>query len=409
MRNTIRVPLLVALATLFALPVAADDLEKARQEELERQEAFREGFTEIVNDLNYQSFDRFVAAIDREAMVDRIYGLRLIDPRIKRSFEENLEDSFPHMVQTGAGIARAGIVPIRGMPESGLRITLVGIESRGDRGRGVIRIDLDNFQFNYQEFDLRLDSRGNVIIFDWIDYLAGMSFSESIGRYLVLATPSKQALRKFLDIPNASERELYLFGELMKAARDGNLDKYFELRDGLAPRLQQQRIVIETSVLAARAKRQRRAMVGALGVMAEQFPQEPLYALMLLDYFFPQKKFDEGAAALQSLSRELGFADAAMDARMSAALLAAGNVSEAVTYADKALDREPALELGWLSALNARNAAADYPGAVESLATLEADFGYELGPEVLKKSRVFEDLMQSEAFAGWLQTRPPTE
>ena len=408
MNMKVRIPVLAVLASLFATPALGDDIEEARKEEQRKQAAFRAGFTQLVDHLNNERYDRFAAAIDRREMVERIYGLRLIDARIKKSFEDNLENSFPFLVQSGAGISLAGIVPARGKPDSGLSVKLLGIESRGDRGRAVIRVDLDNFQFNYQEFDLRLEGN-RVVVNDWNDYLAGMYFSESVGRYLVLTTPSKQALRKMLDLPNASDRELYLFGELMKAARDGNLDKYFEVRDGLAARVRNQRIVVETSVLASRAKRQRAKMVGALGIMAEQYPEEPFYALMLLDYFFPQKKFEEGMAALQALAAELGFEDAAMDARISAAQLAAGNVSEAVGYADAALEREPALELAWLSALNARNAAGDYPGSVESLARLEGEFGYDLGPETLKKSRVFADLMQSAEFQQWLSSRSAAE
>ena len=74
--------------------------------------------------------------------------------------------------------------------------------------------------------------------------------------------------------------------------------------------------------------------------------------------------------------------------------------------ADEALEREPNLELGWLSALNARNAAGDYRGTVEALTRLEGDFGYDLGPENLKKSKVFGDLMASEPFQAWLASRP---
>lgn len=406
MTTTIRRIGLVALALALVSPLAADELEERQKEERRKQEAFRAGFTEIINDLNYQIYETLIEAIDRDDMVDRIYGLRLIDQKVKRSFEENLENSWPYMVQSGAAFLTAGIVPSRGVPESGLRVRLVGIESRGDRGRAVIRQDLEKHQFNYQEFDLRLTDRDEVQVIDWVDYLTGLTFSDSIGRYLVMATPGKPALRKLLDIPNANDRELYLFGELMKAARDGNLGKYFEVRDTLPPRIQKQRIVVETSVQLARAARQRRVMVDALGIMAEHYPDEPRYTLMLLDYFFPQKKYQQGIAALRALADEIGFPDAAMEARISAAELAAGNVGEAVAYADAALQREPTLELAWLSALNARNAAADYAGAVAALTRLEADFGYDLGPENLEKSRVFSDLMRSSEFRAWLGTRP---
>jgi len=405
-----RVSILITLFAVFAVPsVHADegeDVETAAQQEERRKAEFRLGFASIVSDLNQQYLDSFIRAIDQADMVDRIYGLRLIDPRIKKQFADNLENSFDLMVQSGAGIARAGIVPAWGVPEEGVRYTLLGVESRGELGRAVVRMDLSNFQFNYQQYDLRLGNGGRVIIVDWTDYLTGLTFSESVGRYLVLATPSKTALRKMLDIRNITERELYLFGELLKAARDGNLAKFQELRDGMQPRFQRQRIVVESAVHAAKARRKRREMVAALGEMFKHFPEEPLYSLMLLDYVFPQKKYEDGIAALARLADELDFPDAAMDARLSAAYLAAGNPAEAVVYADAALDREPGLELGWLSALNARNAVGDYSGAVLALTELEAKFGYDLGPETLKKSKVFGNLITSDEFAAWLESRP---
>jgi len=385
--------------TVLSVGAIADEAEDAAEVEARKQKAFRAGVASIVNDLNFEYFDGFLNAIDQPDMLDRIYGLRLIDQRIKKQFEENLEGSWP-------GLIKGGIVPARGVPEEGLRFTLLGVESRGDLGRAVVRADLDDFQFNYFEFDLRLDQRENVVIVDWINFLDGQEYSQDVGLYLVLALPSKSALRKLLDFSNASERELFQFGELMKAARDGNLAKYNELRDGMQPRFQRQRIVVESAVRVARNVRRRREMVAALGIMAEHFPEEPLYSLMLLDHYFPQKKFEEGLAALQRLKDELDVEDAAMDARMSAALLALGNPVEAGAYADLALGREPGLELGWLSALNARNAVGDFAGTVAALAKLEGEFGYDLGPENLKKSRVFGDLMQSDEFAAWLESRP---
>ncbi len=386
-------------------PVLADDADDAAAVEAGKQEAFRAGFASLVNDLNQQYAGSFVRSIDRDDMLERIYGLRLVDQRIKKQFEENLEQSFGPMVESGAGIARAGIVPVFRKPENGAKYTILGMESRGDLGQAVVRIDLDDFQFNYQVFDLRLDSRERVVVVDWTDYLAGITFSESIGRYLVMATPSKAALRKMLDIKNANDRELYLFGELLKAARDGNLDKYNDVLGTVQPRFQRQRIVVESGVHAAKARKNRRAMVAAVGKMAEYYPDEPLYSLMLLDYLFPNRKYEEGVAALGRLADKLGVPDAAMDARMSAGYLAMGNTAEAVIYADAATEREPGLELGWLSALNARNASGDFAGAVAALNELETRFGYDLGPETLKKSKVFGNLMASAEYQAWLEGR----
>ena len=130
------VPLIFSVLCAGAI---ADEVEDPAVVEARKQEAFRAGVVSIVNDLNYEFYDSFIDAVDQAEMIDRIYGLRLIDQRIKKQFEENVEASWP-------GLIKGGIIPGRGVPEDGLRYTLLGVESRGDLGRAVVRVDLENFQ-----------------------------------------------------------------------------------------------------------------------------------------------------------------------------------------------------------------------------------------------------------------------
>jgi len=390
-------PRIISYLFLFAIvmlsPIRADEREDAAKAELARQEAFRSKLEVIADDLNHSSLNRLIGSIDRGDMIDRIFGLRLIDQKVKKSFNENLEFSYEDMI--------ASAFPI---PEDGLKATLLGVESRGDLGRAVIRFDYPDFEFAYHEYDLRLDEKGRVIIVDWTNFLRGMKFSDGIGRSLVLAAPSKSALRKLLDFQNVSERELFQFGELMKAVRDRRLDRYLEIMGGLDQRFKRQRIVVESSVQVAREARKRRQMVAALAVMADYFPDEPLYSLMLLDHYFPSRKYNEAFQALQRLSERLDFQDAAMDARMSAAALVLEKPQEASAYADKALEREPGLELAWWSALNARASLSDFAGSVEALQRLEGEFGYELGPEALGKNRSYAQLLDSTEYKSWRES-----
>jgi tetratricopeptide (TPR) repeat protein len=385
---------LFVAAILFVLPVNADEAEDKEKEELARQETFREGMRAIVDDLNHGSFDSFIKAINQSDMVERIFGLRLIDQKIKRQFNEQLEYSYEGMITSAFVI-----------PEDGLKATLLGVESRGDLGRAVVRFDLPKLQFNYHEYELRLDKRGRVAIVDWTDYLKGMKFSEGIGRSMVMVAPSKSAMRKLLDFQNVNEQQLFQFGELLKSVRDRRPDRYREIRDGMEPRFQRQRIVIESSVQIARQTRKRRQMVAALQIMAEQFPEEPLYSLMLLDYYFPSKKYTEAVEALQRLSNRLDFEDAAMEARLSATALVMGNPQDAAAYADMALGREPGLELAWWSALNARAALSDFTASVEALQVLESEFGYELDADALQRDPGYAELLASDEFNHWLETR----
>jgi tetratricopeptide (TPR) repeat protein len=385
---------LVLLYLLAASAVAQSNISEAEQAELARQESFRSGMVAIVDDLNRQSFDRFVNSIDQRALIDAIYGLRLIDQQVKKQFNENLEYSWKSMV-TGSYRAK----------EEPLKVRLLGVESRRNLGRAVVRIDLPNFQFNYHEFDLRLTDDGRVLITDWLDYLQGKRFSDDVGDSLVMAAPSNSAMRKLLDFRNVTDQDLFRFGELLKAVRDRQLPRYLEILADIGERFQRQRIVVESTVHLARAVRKRREMIAGLRTMAAHYPNEPLYSLMLLDYYFPSRKYEAANDALLTTYRKLGFDDSAMEARLSSAALVLGNAQDAAGHANRALELEPGLELGWWSALSARVALGDFQSAVKALEALEREFGYELDAESLGKTPAYRDLLSSAEFREWLSTK----
>ena len=381
-------------AVLWATAAAADEMQDAAQAEQVRQATFRNGMEAIATDLAATNYDSFVAAIDRNDMMQRIFGLRLVDPHVKKQVTDNLDYTFESMVKS-AFIET----------QDGLKATLLGVESNGNEGRAVVRFDLPDFQFDYHEYLLRLDDNGRLVIVDWMDFLDGMLFSENIGRMLVMAMPSHAAERKLIDFQDASDTELFQFGELLKAARDRKMDRYLQIRDSMDERFRNQRIVVETTVQLAKTVRRRRDMVGGLKIMAELYPDEPLYSLMLLDYYFPARKYAEALAALTRLYARLGFEDAAMEARISAAELVLGKTGDAKTRADRAVSLEPGLELGWWSALGARAALEDYAGAVEALKVLEGQFRYDLGPDALERDPAYRGLLASDAYKNWRASR----
>lgn len=384
-------PLLLTALVALAMPVLADEAEQA---ELARQEAFRAGMQDIVDGLNSGSPDRFVAAIDAEDFVERIFGLRLIDQKVKKSFRESMEYSFDAMVS----------MTFRDSKDN-MRATLLGVESRGDRGRAVVRFDLPNFQFSYHEYDLRLDADNNLVVVDWIDFLQGEKFSDGMGTTLVMAAPSKPAVRKLIDFKNVKEADLFQFTELLKAARDRQVERYIDIINGLDERLARQKVIVLTSVQLTKQIRSRRLQRTALTFMAKYHPEEPLFSLMLLDYYFPTRQYEEALASLVRLYDRLDVEDAAMEARLSAATLVMGNTQDAEAHAEKALQLEPGLELAWWSALRSRAALDDYPRAVAALTVLEGEFGYELEPDALNKDPGLQGLLASAEYNGWLASR----
>jgi len=168
--------LLLVLVNGLSASVWADA--DAEKEEAARQAAFQSGMQRIVDDLNTGSTDGFVNSIDRADLLDRIFGLRLIDQRIKKQVREDLPQSLLRYVTS--------TLP---STEEGVKTKLLGVESRGVRGRAVVRFDLPDSQFNYKEYDLLLNGDGKVIIRDWTDFLDGSVFTESVGQSMVMAAP----------------------------------------------------------------------------------------------------------------------------------------------------------------------------------------------------------------------------
>ncbi len=361
--------------------------QNAEEGEAARHEAFRASFVAVIDDLNAGSFDKLISAIDKEDFVDRIFGLRLIDQRVKRQFRERLKYDFDGLVKSGFAETKEGV-----------KATLLGFDSRADLGRAVVRFDLPDFQFGYHEYDLRRRENGELVIVDWLDFLAGEKFTDAMGMSLILAAPGKPAVRKLVDFKNIRERELFQLTELLKAARDRKLDRYWEILEGMDERLQRQEVVVLTTIKLSKQVRNRRAVRKALTEMAAQHPEDPRYSLMLLDYYFPTRRYEDAFAALLRLKDRLGVDDAAMLARLSAAALVLGRQDDAVDYAESALAMEDDLELAWWSALRAHAATGDFDKAAAAVVVLERQFDHRLGPEELGRDRSLAGLVASDAY-----------
>lgn len=383
--------LLIFLLACTTMASAQDDArESERQAELERQQIFRAGFQDIIDDLNKNSLERFAHAIDQEDMLERIFGLRLIDPKVKKSFREGFDERLASYLKSAFAST-----------EGNIRAAWLGFGSKGNRGKAIVRYDLPDFQFNYHEYELRLDDSGRVFIVDWVDYLDGEKFSDGVGVVLIALNPGKPAVRKMMDFQGPTEQQVFQMTEILKAYRDNQVDRYFDILETVDEELRRQRVTVLMSVHVSRATRNRRKLRTALVGVDKYFPAEPLFSLMLLDYYFPTRKYDLAMESLLRLQSQLGVQDSAMSARLSAAALVLGNTEEALTFAEEAIQLEPGLELGWWSTLRARTALEQFEGAIEALDVLEKQFGYTLSPQAFEKDPSMAALLRSKEYEDW--------
>lgn len=391
--NRLTTTLMLALL-LAVLPVHADDeIDQREVEEARRQQAFQDGMQVIVEDLNKGSYLQLVRAMNDDDLLERIFGLRLIDQRIKRDFRDRIreDDGFERFIRSLYSEEA----------KDGLRAHLLTVESRDTRGRAVVRFDMPHFQFNYIEYQLELDDKDRLSVLDWDDYMRGYRMSERMGLLLVQSQPSASAARKLVDFPNVQEREVFQIMEVLKAARDMDFDRFFNIFENLNEKLQRQRAVLIVGLDAARDARKRRNQRTMLVAIDRYYPNDPLFALSLLDYYFPAKQYQKAYDALVRVSRKLRIDDAATNARLSSTMLVMGKVEDAVTYAAKSVQQEPDLELAWWAALRAQVAASDFTAAVEALAQLAGRFGHTLDPAALGKDPSLRQFSESSEYRDW--------
>lgn len=386
---------LTFLAFMLSCHVAGAqvDFEQLEAEEARMQQAFADNMNAVVQDLNNGSFDSFVRAIDQDDMIERIFGLRLIDQKIKRDFREDMQEpgQFAEFIESTH----------QAEAKDGIRARLLVVESRGDRGRAVVRFDMAFFQVNYMEYDLQLGPDDRLIINDWTDYLWGHTFSERMGLTMVQAQPNVNNVRKLIDFPNVREQQVFQVIEILKAARDFDLDRFFQIYDDLEDKLKRQRVVILIGLDATRIARKRRYQRTLLQAMDEHFPEEPLYALSLLDYYFPAERYQDAYNALVRLQNKLRIDDGVTAARLSSATLVMGRIDDADAFADRSISLEPDLELGWWSVFRTRVVLQRHADAIEALVKLRDDFGRDLETETLAKDGMFQNFIRSAEYQEW--------
>ncbi len=375
--------------------IAQAELDEREVLEQARQQAFSDGMSAIIGNLNAGSFKLFTKAIDKDDFIDRIFGLRLIDGGIKRDFRSDIKES-----EKWSGFVKSLYAK---ESEDGIRATLLIVESRGESGRAVVRFDMSRFRANYHEYDLRLDDKGRVIIVDWNDYLWGHLFTDRMGLTMVQAKPNKNAARKLVDFSNVREEQIFQIMELLKATRDRDFDRYAQIMETLDERLKAQRTIIKLGLDTARAARKRGVQRDSLQMVDRYFATDPLFALALMDYYLPAKRYQDAYDALLNLQRYLRIDDALLNARLSSILLVMNRIDDATELALKSVTQEPDLELGWWSVIRARVTAKKYADAIEALETLERDFGQALGPDALSKDPLFRDFMLSAEYRGWFE------
>jgi tetratricopeptide (TPR) repeat protein len=369
---------LIVLATpLFA----ADDDTKA----FGQFQGFLEG-------MDQKSFEMMQDYIDQTDLTNRILSHQSVQPDVEQAFRSD----FWNIIETGV----AAVLPPEGSKVKG---ELIQFEFEDGQGRACVRFAYPNHNFQFRRFELRHDRRGRLKISDWFDSNKGLTFSALIGEELLTAKPTKEATRRLLSIETPSDLQLFQATELLKAIRDHDAPRFFDIYNEFDDQLKKVPWIAKNAVSMAHDLKDIDRFARTLEIFADVFADDPDMALLLSDYYLIVQDYERALTALQRFEQHFAVNEGALPARLSAIALAAGKLEEAETFAVAATTNEPKVELGWWSLLRVRTAAKDYQGALAALTYLEDNFGHRLDARKLRrdKFRAFTKLASSQEFKDW--------
>ena len=379
---------LAATAVVAGLMAPAAAMTDSEVDELRTQ------FEGVVEGLNNDSFDRFNRAISKKDMTARIFGGRLIEPDVKLAFSSDFTASLQGMFVSSFPPSEAEILG-----------TLIDFRFAENEGQAVVRYAASGYRYSYHAYELGVDSKGRLLILDWLDYFQGNRFSGDAGQALAMAMPSKPATRNMLKNKTLGDGEIFQAGELFKAVRDKVAERFFQIFDGLDPALLNEPVILRLNLHLSLAFPQSARAAKAVEMIVDAFPDDHLNSLRMVGYFIANRRYQDAIDAIERFQAGSGIRDGAMESVKSAAALAMGSTDDAEKYALQATAVEPSLELGWWSLLRARTGAKNYDGATEALARLEDDFGHTLDAAKLKRDRFLKVLAEQQEYLDWRASR----
>lgn len=359
----------------------------------------RKQFEAVIDGLNDNVFDAFQRAVDEDALVSRIFGTRVIDNDAKEQFAA----AFPNNLQQ---MFVSSFPRPRTEGEAGGEIlgTIIAFQFQNGQGRAIVRYEGRGYRFSYHAYELKR-SRSKLAIVDWFDFYHSTWFSEDAGNALLRAMPAAASVRAVMKTPNPSEGQVFQVGELLKAARDQNAQRYFQIYDGLEDVLRNEPHVVVLNYQYCRGLGDPARLDQAVQSLVAAFPGDALYSLGLSRYYIGRNLFEEAIVELDRFETALGMKDGVSEAFKATSAMALGDFERAQAFAVSATEVEPALELSWWTLLRARTAAGDYAGATEALTQLEDRFKHLLIPQKLRRDRFLKVLIDQQEYKDWREAR----
>ncbi|MFQ5548843.1 MAG: tetratricopeptide repeat protein [Woeseia sp.] len=379
-------PVLRMLVILPAMLVASPGIDSADAADGELEAKVDSIFMEM----NEGSSRAFSGAIDAGALLSRVFDGLDVTPGLKARYSDTIRRGVPQLGENAR----------KRMPE-GEFAKVLKVRREGEKATALVRFGFGNGNFGYNRYDLEIDSAGDIRIVDWLDYLEGERYSESVRRSVVTNQPTAGSVRGLVPDHDGSDEEYARLAEVMTAYRTKDYQKFYNDSATLSRALRGSRFMHLLTCQVSRMTRDRNLYLQAYRALANNFGDDPQVVFQLLSYYFSRGDYEEVNRALRMLQEDFGVRDAALLALMSRTSLGLRNVDEAAVLAEEAISLEPGLHTAYWAAINAHVMMRRFSFAVMTARSLEDQTGEPLDTEQFEKNAMYGEFIKSPQYKQW--------
>jgi hypothetical protein len=306
-------------------------------------------------------------------------------------------ENFVTGVRTGLerGLSQVGTVMVNNLGPAAKLSFLRARDVQGVR-RVLVRIDLGDRGINYIDFFVHQRQDGSWGIFDWLDYVQGQTYTESLRMAMALMVKEKPSLMsRLFGLPDIDERSAGLIAKMGKLGQQGDWAAWLEVYRTLPAGLRNSRVLLTIRIGAASGLGDQDEYLSAMSDLHANQGDDPTLSLALVDYYLLVGDFVRAYRAVDRLDEYTG-GDAALTNLRAGIALFEGDNAASIRYARQAIALDAGYESPYWNIMVAGSRAGDYRAAMDGVRGLEARFGYEFSEDELMESEDLSGLVASE-------------
>jgi hypothetical protein len=299
------------------------------------------------------------------------------------------------------GLSQVGTVMVKNLGPA-VKVSYLRTRTVQGASRVLVRIDLGDRGINYIDFFVHERPDGSWGIFDWLDYVQGQTYTESLRMAMALVVKEKPSLvSRLLGLSNVDERSAKQIAEMGKLGQQGDWAGWLEVYRTLPANLRNSRVLLTIRIAAASGLGNQDEYLSAMSDLHANQGDDPTLSLALVDYYLLTGDFAKAYQAVDRLDKYTG-GDAALTNLRSGIALHEGDNPASIRYARQAISLDAGYEDPYWNIMVAGSRAGDYKAAMEGVRGLETRFGYEFSEVELMEN---EDLSGLVASKEWRSGR----